>query len=910
MNRTRRIALLAVPFVLLALSASAAWAACTATFTADDSGTFGKTLQYDRKTSVLTVDLTPLLAGAEVFRAELVLKGRGRFHKVPVQPTTVYPVGQPDKKLKFVPPRFVSLDALDAVKAALNAEQPLKLKLEVTLAGADRLEVSYLQGKPKEKDIPTVSGVKVAHRAGQSLIVFSEPKLPWTASVAAPFDGPLQSVDVESGQAVKKGDLLGRLDAAALKRQLAEVRAQQQELLKTAEEQQRAGKRAEARVAQSEARKLDGRIKSLEKLISRAELRAPIDGTAAFGELMQRIGAPVKAGEKLFQVKGHLGIGSYPDFETGGDVGKLRSQLAQKHGRLRFRIWRGREKITPQTIAAAKLVGECGLMTCWNSGYHQGSTNRAAPVLYRVADGGHPVPWGTGIYAHNPAEAGKAYYAVTVAVAGEEDLDSLAAANTTAEAVEEVVGQGVPILQWVEQPKDWHYRGGPLTRLIYTRWEAWPHASTPSKPIDYLVAMGDEPMPEKPVRDMPRRAWRVEPAPVGLHLHCWGASLNGGYGWWHNAHRGAVLIASNQIPYDWWTGYHEANGTCKTYGDGFVRPFTMNRTFGILDWASRQWKEAPEPVRKHWRKLDLSRVFTAGSSMGGSGAPMYAIRHGDRVAWCIAWVGVHVPELSPQFKGSYQGNYGPRHEQITMADGRTSPWDHFSDVHWLRKNIKTETGFIMASNGKSDGGIGWPQAYQFARALQETRRPHLFNWGPGGHGTRTLIGSNFDLDVRIDQTLPAFTNCTVDNDIGTGTLKTKEQMAAERQRIAEKLKAEGKPVPKNISVLPTDGEPGGAYNAHLWWQTHDVVDEPRAWEMTVILKASAPADTCKVDLTPRRLQKFATPRGAKFTYVVTDLQKNQVLGRGAAEADEYDLLTLKQIPLVKGRNRVAITPAQ
>ena len=43
----------------------------------------------------------------------------------------------------------------------------------------------------------------------------------------------------------------------------------------------------------------------------------------------------------------------------------------------------------------------------------------------------------------------------------------------------------------------------------------------------------------------------------GIHLHCWGGSLNGGYGWWYQAEQGHLLIASNQIPYDWWTGYHE-----------------------------------------------------------------------------------------------------------------------------------------------------------------------------------------------------------------------------------------------------------------------------------------------------------------------------------------------------------------
>lgn len=64
--------------------------------------------------------------------------------------------------------------------------------------------------------------------------------------------------------------------------------------------------------------------------------------------------------------------------------------------------------------------------------------------------------------------------------------------------------------------------------------------------------------------------------------------------------------------------------------------------------------------------------------MGGSGAPIYAIRHADRIAWAMSWVGVHVPESTPQFAGSHRHLYGPRHDAITMPDGKASPWDYFS----------------------------------------------------------------------------------------------------------------------------------------------------------------------------------------------------------------------------------------
>jgi len=765
--------------LLLALLAvcPTAGAASSVTLTADDSGTFPRTLQFDRQSGRLTVDLAALPPNARIFRAELVLVPITSYlQQRPLAPTRVYPEDQPRQPLKFVPPRYVSLDALEAVQAAVKSGRPLALKVETTCQGVARLEVSCVEVKTRTRQIPTVSNLKVTHRAGQSLLVFIEPVL------------------------------------------------------------------------------------------------EPI-----------------------------------PAFNVGSEVRAFVKRFGENHPRVTLRIWRASERITPQSIAAAQLVGECGFFTAWNSVYHQDETDKKPPLRYRVADDGEEVPWGTGIYAHNPPQPGQAFYAVTVVVDGEEDFSQLTPRNTTAQPVQETLGLGVPILQWKETPKEWHYRkaaeGGHLNRLIYTRWESWPNASRPSVPIDYLVATAAEPLPSGGIREPESRAIRVEPAPVGLHLHCWGGSLNGGYGWWHNAHRGAVLIAANQIPYDWWTGYHEALGTCRTWGDGRVQPFTMNRLFTFVDWASTQWTNAPETVRKDWPQLDLTRVFTAGTSMGGSGAPMYAVRYGGRVAWALGWVGVHVPELSPQFKGSYQQMYGPRDPAITMPDGQTSPWDYFNDVVYLRQHPAQETGFIIASNGKNDGAIGWPQAVQFARALQETRRPHLFNWGLSGHGTRTLVGANFDQDIRIDQALPAFTHCSLDDDLGTGTPRSKEAIEADKQKQTEEVKAGQR---REVNVNPFDGAPQGAFNAWLSWDTQDIVDESAVWEMTVRLLPHAPRDSCLVDLTPRRCQRFKAQRGEKFTWTNTSVAEGKVIQSQTVVADPWGLVTLEKVEVTKGKNRIRI----
>jgi pimeloyl-ACP methyl ester carboxylesterase len=335
-----------------------------------------------------------------------------------------------------------------------------------------------------------------------------------------------------------------------------------------------------------------------------------------------------------------------------------------------------------------------------------------------------------------------------------------------------------------------------------------------------------------------------------------------------------MFIASSQDPYDWWTGYHEQFGKGErskaAWEKGVVRPYTQKRLFSLLDWAATQWE------------VDRSRVFVGGVSMGGSGSPMLAIRHPEKIAWAIGWVGVHIPHLSPTFKSSYREVYGDPEWGVKFEDG-TPVWDYFNDVWYLRKYPARETPFITWSNGKNDGSIGWPQAVEFYKAMQETKRPHLFVWGQDGHGQRAKMPKNhgegvMPIDIRIEQSLPAFTRCSLDGNPGNGD--------------------------------PNDGDKEGSVNYWLYWETKDIVDEAAVWELTVGLLDKAPKDGCSVDLTPRRLQKFRTPRGAKFAYTVTDVKGGKELSRSEAVADENGLLTLVQIPLVKGENRVRITPVK
>ena len=143
--------------------------------------------------------------------------------------------------------------------------------------------------------------------------------------------------------------------------------------------------------------------------------------------------------------------------------------------------------------------------------------------------------------------------------------------------------------------------------------------------------------------------------------------------------------------------------------------------------------------------------------------------------------------------------------------------------------------------------------------------------------------------IRRNQSVPAFGNCTLDDNPGNGDLR-------------------------NGLIFDTQ------INGYLSWDSETIVDEPNRWEMTVILDPSAPLGECRVDLTPRKCQKFKPAPGTKLKWTCTTVPPaiktkdksperppaGRVLGAAAVQADKHGLVTIRQMPILKGRQRVVI----
>jgi pimeloyl-ACP methyl ester carboxylesterase len=571
---------------------------------------------------------------------------------------------------------------------------------------------------------------------------------------------------------------------------------------------------------------------------------------------------------------------------------ELAAKLAKERPRTTFRVYRHTQPITAASIHEARLVDEVGRLTCWNPEQSGHDPADAWKVVRLAVEPEKPLPPEAGLCVLHPAAPGKAWYAVSVAVDGEEDLSVFDAGNAAASPLEETVGLGEPVLQKVMKVG----KGGQLdhfcyvreaTLYFYTRWEAPPDGNRSDNPLDYIVAV-----PPK----------LANPAGVDLHLHGWGGNMFGS-GFWTNALKGWLCVTTNQVPYDWWTGYHECSGTWRSWADGTVHDYTQTRLMSFLDWADGKWK------------IDRARISVQGGSMGGSGTTNLALRRADRIAFAAGSVGVHVPGNSPQFTSSYIHSYGPLEWRLPFMDGKTAAFDYFNNVWYLKHHAAASMPLVVFSNGKNDGGIGWPQALEFFRAMQETRQPHVFFWGLSGHGQGLKLPGEpadkgdyrvFGMDVRSDRTLPAFTRCSLDEQPGTATPRPKAEY--ERDRAAAQREKEEKKLQYPRPVDPYDGDSIGQANAYFTWETDDaqIVDEPRRWGLTLGLISAAPKDACTVDVTPRRCQKFTARPGERLKWSNMSLAGNRLAGSGTITVDALGLATLPQVTVTKGKNRLSL----
>jgi len=330
------------------------------------------------------------------------------------------------------------------------------------------------------------------------------------------------------------------------------------------------------------------------------------------------------------------------------------------------------------------------------------------------------------------------------------------------------------------------------------------------------------------------------------------------------------LAPSPNNPCPFWMGIPNSYYNLRSREQARWRPDTQERNELLIKWVKSKFN------------IDDNRVVGAIGCWG-----MMEIERPDLYAYLHGW---GQPEMTKGFQAWGRAQIWGSPHIYQRRPKAENPWYRQDYGRWIAEDPRRETPFfsIHLGWGAHFTEMGWPPLPRFLRAMIDTKRPFIYRWQV--RDGRPII--------RRNQSVPAFGNCSLDDNIGNGDLNNGYPLGS------------------------------GQLNGYLNWDSETIVDEPNRWEMTVMLDAAAPLDACTVDLTPRKVQRFKAKPGQPFRWSCTflppleDEQKKagaspaeelaarlahgSRLGGGSITADEWGLVTIRQIRMQKGAQRIVI----
>jgi hypothetical protein len=121
-------------------------------------------------------------------------------------------------------------------------------------------------------------------------------------AVVASFPSFIDQVEKRAGDMVFKGDILARLDIEDLQLDRIKWTGERDKLAKEYRANLAQRDRSKVRILEAQRAQAQSQIDLLDAQISRATLRAPIDGVVISGDLSQALRSPVERGQLLFEV--------------------------------------------------------------------------------------------------------------------------------------------------------------------------------------------------------------------------------------------------------------------------------------------------------------------------------------------------------------------------------------------------------------------------------------------------------------------------------------------------------------------------------------------------------------------------------------------------------------------------------
>ena len=120
--------------------------------------------------------------------------------------------------------------------------------------------------------------------------------------VLAPVDGYVATATARPGDVIAAGDVLAKLDDQSLQLELAKWQAEYDRLVNEYRDAMSQLDSAKVGVLRAEIDRAAAEFELAEDNLARSEIRAPLAGVVVSGDFTQKIGAPVRRGDTLFEL--------------------------------------------------------------------------------------------------------------------------------------------------------------------------------------------------------------------------------------------------------------------------------------------------------------------------------------------------------------------------------------------------------------------------------------------------------------------------------------------------------------------------------------------------------------------------------------------------------------------------------
>ncbi len=122
------------------------------------------------------------------------------------------------------------------------------------------------------------------------------------AYISSPIDGNLLDSPTRPGDVVVKGQILARIEDTQIRWNLATAQSELEAATKRYDSALASRSGGDLRLAQLEQEQIQLKIDSLNHQLRQLELTCPIDGVIVQGDWQQKVGAPLKRGENLYEI--------------------------------------------------------------------------------------------------------------------------------------------------------------------------------------------------------------------------------------------------------------------------------------------------------------------------------------------------------------------------------------------------------------------------------------------------------------------------------------------------------------------------------------------------------------------------------------------------------------------------------